>query len=184
MVSQRKRIMSVILIVLVASLALSAFAVAAQDSDDDATAPGLRGRLQERFQGRMMDRIGEHPMVTVAAEALGLEADALIEQIQEGATIAEIAEAQGVELQALVDAYMVSASEQVAERVEAGEVSQEWADAWLALREQTLLERLSGDFSFGDFGFGGRQGRMGRGNRGGMFGGRGNFGGMFGGSGT
>jgi hypothetical protein len=178
MLSQHKRqMMSVIMIVLIAALALSAFAVAAQDSDED-DQPGLRGRLAERLHDRLMDRIDDHPMLATTAEVLGLEVEDLVTQLQDGATIAEIADAQGVELQAIVDANLALAEDRVAELVEAGDITQELADAFLAFRAQMMFDRLSGEFSLRDMGFGirlgigGRTGMMGRGTmRGGFFGG-------------
>jgi hypothetical protein len=183
MVSQRKRqIISVIMIVLIAALALSAFAVAAQDSDedDDSSTDGFfgRGRLAERLHDRMMIHLDEHPMLETTAEVLGLEVEDLVAQLQDGATVAEIAEAQGVDLQAIVDANLALAEERMAELVDAGDITQELADAFLAFRAQMMLDRLSGEFSLQDMGFGirlgigGRTGMMGRGTmRGGFFGG-------------
>jgi hypothetical protein len=67
------------------------------------------GRQQHGpFEGRMRLLDGE-----VIAEALGIDAAELREQLGEGATIAEIAEANGVDPQTVIDALVADYTERV-----------------------------------------------------------------------
>lgn len=72
------------------------------------------------------------------AEALGLENDALLDELQAGKTVAEIAEAQGIALADVIDAVVATAEEQLAAAVETGTLTQAQADAHLALLRANL----------------------------------------------
>ncbi|RPF28868.1 hypothetical protein [Georgenia muralis] len=62
-----------------------------------------------------------------AAEALGLDEDALREQLVDGATLAEVAEAQGVPTAELVDALVAAAGERIDQAVADGDLDEERA---------------------------------------------------------
>lgn len=111
------------------------------------------------------------------AEALGLENDALLDELQAGKTVAEIAEAQGVALADVIDAVVAAANEELAAAVEAGTLTQAQADAHLALLRANLEVHFTTslpafDRPFSDFGqfrgfemrgrglMGGQMGRM------------------------
>ncbi len=188
----RKWFRMVTVLVVVAALALAGTAVLAQGDGEDegeTTPPfgffGGRfgehmddmfgGRFGDHFGGRMGgmfgDRLAEMPMIATVTEALGLEADALLEALADGQTLAEIAEAQGVELDAIVDALVAAHAEQLAEAVAAGTLTQEQADAMQALHEANLRAHLAdGEGFLGMRGFfaGGRAPMT---DRGGFFGG-------------
>jgi hypothetical protein len=63
-----------------------------------------------------------------AAELLGLENDALLEQMREGNSLAEIAEAQGVDVDQLKTDLLAAAKEDLDAKVAEGDLSQERAD--------------------------------------------------------
>ncbi|MGH9247147.1 MAG: hypothetical protein ACRD29_23060 [Acidimicrobiales bacterium] len=53
----------------------------------------------------------------VAAEALGLTADELRDELADGTTIAEVAEAEGVDVQTVIDALVAAATAEIDEAV-------------------------------------------------------------------
>ena len=119
---------SLILLVLLAALiSASVFVVSAQ-SDDPEPTPFALGHMH--MGGMMGDEA--MPMLSVAAEVLGLEQDALIEALHSGQTLAQIAEAQGVELATVQEAILTGAENHMAEMVTAGVLTQEQADEHLA----------------------------------------------------
>jgi polyhydroxyalkanoate synthesis regulator phasin len=67
-----------------------------------------------------------------AATTLGLDEDALFENIEAGQTIAEIAAAQGVVVEDISNAILAAETAWLDEMVAAGEFTQEDADEWLA----------------------------------------------------
>ncbi len=76
--------------------------------------------------------------LSTVAETLGLDTDALQEQLQAGKTVAEIAEAQDVALSDVIDAVVAPEAEQLAAAVEAGTLTQAQADARIALLRANL----------------------------------------------
>jgi uncharacterized phage infection (PIP) family protein YhgE len=106
---------------------------------------------------------GLNNQLDAVAEALGLEADELQTALADGQTIAEVADAQGVALDDVIAALTADRADALAEQVADGSLSQEQADAMLALLEANLNQMLNNDtlgarFGGGDklnFGFGG-----------------------------
>lgn len=92
-------------------------------------------------------------LMSVAAEALGIEQADLVTELQAGKTIADVAEAQGVELSAIVDAFAALHSENLANAVTNGWLTQEQADARLELMKTNLTARLSQSFDPRGYGF-------------------------------
>lgn len=131
----------VILIAVVALISVGVLVAAAQ-SDDPQTPPFGHGIMGGMMMGRghgMMGS-GDMPMITVVAEALGLEQDALIEAFQSGQSLADIAEAQGVELQDVYDAMLSRAETHMADMVSGGYLTQEQADEHLAWMRDNMSE--------------------------------------------
>lgn len=60
-----------------------------------------------------------HDWIETAADAIGIETDALLEALADGQTIADVAEAHDVDPQTVIDAIMAAESEDLAESVEA-----------------------------------------------------------------
>ncbi|WP_040495624.1 hypothetical protein [Ilumatobacter nonamiensis] len=70
------------------------------------------------------------------ADLLGVEADALREQLRDGATLAEIAEANGVDVQSVIDLIVAQMSERLDQAVENGRVDEAEAAEKLAEFEE------------------------------------------------
>jgi len=77
-----------------------------------------------------------------AASALGITEDELRTQLEAGDTLGEIADNAGVERATFVDAMVTFAQEQLAERVTAGDLTQERADEISADLEDRITESL------------------------------------------
>jgi hypothetical protein len=90
--------------------------------------PGARGRHLE-----------------AAAEAIGIEPDALRAELEDGKTLAEVAQAHGVEVQALVDALVADANEHLDEAVANGRLTQEEADEKKANLQERITARVNGE---------------------------------------
>jgi hypothetical protein len=85
------------------------------------------------------------PGLGAAAEALGLTEDELHEALAGGQTLAEVAAAEGVDLQTVIDAMVADAAEHLAAEVEAGDLTQEEADARLEHATERITARANGE---------------------------------------
>jgi len=74
-----------------------------------------------------------------AAEALGLEVDALKEQLRGGTTLAQVAEAQGVDVQVVIDALVASATERIDAALAEGRID----EAKATELKEDLVERVT-----------------------------------------
>ncbi len=81
-----------------------------------------------------------------AAEAIGIDEADLRTQLEEGATIAEVAEANGVAVDTVIDAK----AERLADKVEAGRITQDEADEKLAGIEDRTTDRVTGESETAD----------------------------------
>lgn len=99
-------------------------------------------------------RMGEG--LDAAAEALGLEADALRDQLAGGSTIAEVAEAQGVDVQVVIDALVAEANTHIDEAVADGRLDADEAEEMKSDLVDRITERVN---EGGPFGGGLRGGR-------------------------
>jgi uncharacterized protein (DUF433 family) len=106
-------------------------------------------------------------MLDIVAEKLGLERDALLEQLEGGKTVAELADEQGVALEDIVDAILEPVAERLAQAVADGRMTQDEADEKLAKMRANLIERMSEPFEPGDGGPGRGPGGGGKGPGGG-----------------
>lgn len=104
----------------------------------DRTLP-TRGEGGPGGHGGRGGHLGRGPGFEAAAEALGLEADAVKEALRDGTTIADLAEQQGVDVQTVIDAMVAEAQERIAQAVENGRLTQEQADERLA----DITERIT-----------------------------------------
>ena len=110
----------------------------AETPDGDETGEGCEGRHGRR---------GGRDLGTVA-EALGISVEDLRAARADGQTIREIAEANGVDPQTVDDAVVANAEERLAEKVEAGDLTQAEADeklAEVAERAEEKLDRVPGE---------------------------------------
>lgn len=86
---------------------------------------------------------GGHAAET-AAEVIGIEPDALREQLESGASIAEVAEANDVDPQTVVDALVADMNERIEQGLEDGRLTEEEAaekQADAAERAEELVNR-------------------------------------------
>lgn len=138
-----------ILVAIVVLVAAGVFTVMAQDGVDDAPPFGFgmmgggHGSMMHHGGG-MMDRstmgIHDGSMMTVAAEALGIEPDALFDALHDGQTLTEIAEAQGIAIETVHEAMLAQAEEHMAAGVAAGSITQEQADQHLTWMRENIAE--------------------------------------------
>jgi hypothetical protein len=82
------------------------------------------------------------PNLEVAAEAIGIDADALREALQGGSTLSDVAEANGVDPQVVVDALLADVEDHLAEEVAEGDLTQAEADERLAEATERIPQRV------------------------------------------
>jgi hypothetical protein len=95
-----------------------------------------RAQRKARVKAR---RHARRAALRVAAETIGVEPDALREQLRDGKSIAQVAEAEGVDPQQVVDAMATAATERIDAAVAAGKLGAERA----ATIKGRLDERLT-----------------------------------------
>lgn len=137
-----------------------------QEEADEKLA-GLEDKITERLNtvptardGRSHRKSGGSEIVQ---ELLGLTQEEIREGFQAGQTLADLAEANGVSTDALVDAIVAEAEANVAEKLEAGDITQERADNILDGLEDKVEDKVTAE----------RPARGERGTRGGVRGTRG-----------
>lgn len=113
--------------------------VQVQDTTDDAEVDGETDTDGERERGR---RGGCN--LDTAAEAIGIEEDALEAALENGDTIADVAAANGVDVDTVIDAMVADKAERLAEKVEEGRITQDEADEKLANAEAKITDRVNG----------------------------------------
>lgn len=93
-----------------------------------------------------------------AAEALGMEVEALREALAGGQTLAEVAEAQGVAVEDLVAALVADATQHLDAAVEEGRITEEQATEMAEGLEERIQARVDGEVPDHPDGFPGRPG--------------------------
>ena len=106
-------------------------------------------------------RGGRGPGLEIVASTLGMTAEEVREAISNGQTLAQLAEANGSTGQALIDAILAEVKTHLDEKVAAGDLTQEEADAKLAEATTRVTEFVD------NTGEAGPMGGRGRGPRGG-----------------
>jgi hypothetical protein len=86
---------------------------------------------------------GKH--LDVAAQAIGIEVDALREALRGGQTMAEVAQANGVDVQTVVDAIVADISARIDEAVANGRLTQAEADEKKAELPERVTARVNGE---------------------------------------
>ncbi|MFA9565557.1 MAG: hypothetical protein ACERLM_12745 [Acidimicrobiales bacterium] len=102
------------------------------NEDAQANEEGERGRHRRGGCGNL----------DAAAEAIGVEVDDLRSALDDGQSIADVATANDVDPDTVVDAMVASADEHLAEKVEAGRLTQEEADERLAEKTERINDRV------------------------------------------
>ena len=83
--------------------------------------------------------------LSTAAETIGMETEELEAAVESGQSIADVATSNGVDPQAVVDAMVEHSSERLAEKVEAGELTEEEAVARLSEKVAESSDRVDGE---------------------------------------
>jgi len=86
---------------------------------------------------------GRH--LEAAAEAIGIDVDALREALRSDQTIAQVAEANGVDPQAVVDALVADVSARIDQKVADGDLTQEEADEKKAELPERITALVNGE---------------------------------------
>lgn len=125
----------------------------------DAVATKLADSRPERGPGGPgRGRHGKGPGLEAAATALGIEPSELMQQLRDGKTIAQVAAERGVDVQTVIDAMVAELSTHLDEKVAAGDLTQEEADARKAEATERISEMVNNAMPAG--------GPMGRGGKG------------------
>lgn len=85
----------------------------------------------------------ENSLLSVAAEKLGLTSQELLTELQAGKTIADVAKEKDVAVDTIVEAVLTPRAEQLKQAVTAGQLTQDQADAQLALMKANLTQRIN-----------------------------------------
>lgn len=85
------------------------------------------------------------PGLEAAAEAIGITADELRTELQDGSSIADVAAANDVELQAVIDALVADATAHIDEKVAAGDLTEEEATERKANLEERITALVNGE---------------------------------------
>lgn len=83
------------------------------------------------------------------AEAIGISADELQAELDNGSTIAEVAEANGVDVDDVIDAMLASAEERIDAKVAEGRITEEEAAEKLERKTDKITNRVNGVSSEG-----------------------------------
>jgi hypothetical protein len=124
----------------------------------------------------------ENSLISIAADELGLTTTELVTELQAGKTIADVAAEKNVAVETIVDAFLAPRAEQLKEQVANGQLTQEQADAMLALMKANVNKRISEPWPQGrGFGYADEDGdgicdHAGQGRMGGRWGGGGMMG--------
>ncbi len=148
-----KRLKRGIVALVIAALAISVAAVAAQ-TPSGTTTPPAQGQDQAQppaagqrpGRGQRMGMGGEFQVI---ADALGVDVATLRTEMQSGKTIADIAKEKNVELTTIVDAVVAKAQENLTTAVTDGRLTQEQADAQIALLKANLNVMFTKSFMQG-----------------------------------
>lgn len=129
-----KHSIKLILSLMVMAVTLMAASVASAQTDDDGDR--LRGPRGDRERGQIM---------AVIEQETGLSGLELMQAMRDGATLAEVLEANGSSVEAVTDLLLADATDQINQRVEDGQLTQERADELLANLETRVTDALNGE---------------------------------------
>jgi hypothetical protein len=126
----------IVLLAVVMMVAAGAFTVSAQDDSNPTWRPfGGMGRGMGMGVHLMWDGDAA-PMFSIVADALGIDAQTLISELQSGKTLAQLAEEKGIDLATVTAAAQTTMQQHLGELVAAGVLTQAQADARLNLMQQ------------------------------------------------
>lgn len=123
-----------LLVAVVMIAAVGVFTASAQANTDDDSWPPFGGAGRGMmFQNRMLWDGEAAPAFTAIADALGIDTDTLISEIQSGKSLTQLAADKGVDLATVQTAAQTALQQHLAELVTAGTLTQAQADARLEL---------------------------------------------------
>jgi hypothetical protein len=111
---------------------------APETAPDPADCEGGRGRHGFGHRGRLVD-------LAVAADALGVTEDELRTELEGGSSIADVATEKGVDLQTVIAALVADATADIDEKLAAGDIDQERADALKANLSERITDLVERD---------------------------------------
>lgn len=116
-----------------------------QDADGDGACDNMgQGPMGGRFGGgRMGGRWGGNPVITTAAEKLGLTQAELFTELRAGKSIAQVAQEKNVELGTIVGAIIAPRAERLNKLVTAGQLTQEQVDNRLSNLRVDMIDWLN-----------------------------------------
>lgn len=140
-----------IVVIAIIALSLGAFTVYAQEPGNtpNDNGWGCHYGMGNQHGMRMGMMNGGQPMLTAAAEVLGLEPQVLWEELRSGKTLAEIAEAQGIELAEVEAALLTFAEAHMALMVENGHMTQAQVDEMLTDMQENMENHFNSTFKDG-----------------------------------
>lgn len=133
--------------ILVLAMAPATMAQGPGDSGTERVAPLADGEGRGPGDCRRGGPRGGGHVHEAVAEALGMTPEELRDALDEETSIADVAAEQGVSLDSVVEAAVAPIAEKLAERVEAGDMTQEEADAKLDEARERLTEKFQEPFS-------------------------------------
>jgi hypothetical protein len=86
---------------------------------------------------------GHGPKLDSAAQALGMSAEDLREQLRDGKTIAQVAQERNVDAQRVIDAMVAEANARIDEKVQEGDLTAEEANERKAELEERITELVN-----------------------------------------
>ena len=140
-----------LLFTIVAIVAAGAITVSAQDTTTPVQPP-FGGRGQGMMtQSRLLWDDDTAPIYNAIADALGIDTETLYAELQSGTTLAELADEYGVDLDTVIAAQRTATQEHLQAMIDAGLMTQEQADARLALMEQRWedMPMLYNNYNYG-----------------------------------
>ena len=159
---------------LLTGIALAPVVLAQGPANDNSPGYGIRAMVNSDIgfarrmgsgnaAGPMVGRAGlwggpQSSLVTVVAEAVGIDRTELIAELQSGKTFAEVIADHGLTPDSVVDAFLTLRAEKLADLVTNGQLTQEQADAVLATMKANVTEHLNAPWSPGGPGQGGGPG--------------------------
>lgn len=132
------KLLKKISIVLAVAIVLAAFAGVA-------SAQQGRGRGPVQPGGPRGQNTG-HEVLALVAEQTGLTALEVMQQVRDGATLTQIVTENGGDVAVVTEAIIAQAQTRAAERVAAGQITQERADEILAQLQENIDTILNGEF--------------------------------------
>lgn len=90
---------------------------------------------------------GTNSVISLVAEQLGIDRFDLMAQLMDGATVADLAADNGVDLDALVDAVVAARADRLNAAVDAGQLTEEDAQARLETMRAQLTERFTQEWT-------------------------------------